>query len=42
MLLAIMAMYWDAGTTDIRTLLAHDFSPELQTWLWLAFSRLLP
>ncbi len=25
MLLAIMAMYWQAGTTDIRTLLAHQF-----------------
>jgi len=37
MLLAIMAMYWDAGTTDIRALLAHDFPPEMQTWLWLAF-----
>ncbi|PWW04327.1 NADH dehydrogenase subunit M [Hoeflea marina] len=37
MLLAIMAMYWDAGTTDIRSLLAHDFPPAMQTWLWLAF-----
>ena len=37
MLLAIMAMYWDAGTTDIPTLLAHKFAPALQTWLWLAF-----
>jgi len=37
MLLAIMAMYWDAGTTDIPTLLAHDFSSSMQTWLWLAF-----
>ena len=37
MLLAIMAMYWDAGTTDIRALLAHNFPPEMQTWLWLAF-----
>jgi NADH-quinone oxidoreductase subunit M len=37
MLLAIMAMYWNAGTTDIRTLLTHGFSPEMQTWLWLAF-----
>jgi NADH-quinone oxidoreductase subunit M len=37
MLLAIMAMFWDAGTTDIRTLLAHNFPPEMQTWLWLAF-----
>jgi NADH-quinone oxidoreductase subunit M len=37
MLIAIMAMYWDAGTTDIPTLLAHSFSPQMQTWLWLAF-----
>ncbi|WP_405041420.1 NADH-quinone oxidoreductase subunit M [Parvibaculum sp.] len=37
MLIAIMAMYWDAGTTDIPTLLAHDFSARMQTWLWLAF-----
>jgi NADH-quinone oxidoreductase subunit M len=37
MLLAIMAMYWDAGTTDIPTLLAHKFPAGMQTWLWLAF-----
>ena len=37
MLLAIMAMYWDAGTTDIRLLLAHNFPASMQTWLWLAF-----
>jgi NADH-quinone oxidoreductase subunit M len=37
MLLAIMAMYWAAGTTDIPTLLAYKFPPNLQTWLWLAF-----
>jgi NADH-quinone oxidoreductase subunit M len=37
MLLAIMAMFWTAGTTDIPTLLAYKFAPELQTWLWLAF-----
>jgi NADH-quinone oxidoreductase subunit M len=37
MLLAIMAMYWQAGTTDIPTLIAHDFPREMQTWLWLAF-----
>jgi NADH-quinone oxidoreductase subunit M len=37
MLLAIMAMYWQAGTTDIPTLLNHDFPPQMQTWLWLAF-----
>ncbi|WP_457582879.1 NADH-quinone oxidoreductase subunit M [Ensifer canadensis] len=37
MLLAIMAMYWQAGTTDITELLAYSFPPEMQTWLWLAF-----
>lgn len=37
MLLAMMAMYWEAGTTDIVVLLAHSFPPEMQTWLWLAF-----
>ena len=37
MLLAIMAMYWDSGTTDIRLLLAHNFPASMQTWLWLAF-----
>ncbi|WP_428562516.1 NADH-quinone oxidoreductase subunit M [Pseudolabrys sp.] len=37
MLLAIMAMYWQAGTTDIPTLLRHGFPVELQKWAWLAF-----
>ena len=37
MLLAIMAMYIDAGTTHIPTLLAHKFPPGWQTWLFLAF-----
>jgi NADH-quinone oxidoreductase subunit M len=38
MLLAIMAMYWHAGTTDIADILSNPtFPPELQTWLWLAF-----
>jgi NADH-quinone oxidoreductase subunit M len=37
MLLAIMAMYWQAGTLDIRKLLAFHFDPRLQFWLWLAF-----
>ncbi len=37
MLLAIMAMYWNAGTTDISVLLTHAFPPEMQKWLWLAF-----
>ena len=38
MLLAIMAMYWYAWTTDIVTLLnGVHFPPQMQTWLWLAF-----
>ena len=37
MLLAMMAMYWEADTTDIPSLLTHPFPAELQTWLWLAF-----
>ena len=37
MLLAIMAMYWEAGTTDIPTLLHHAFPRTLQTWAWFAF-----
>ena len=37
MLLAMMAMYWNADTTDIPTLLAHEFPAKMQTWLWLAF-----
>jgi NADH-quinone oxidoreductase subunit M len=39
MLLAIIAMYWHAGTTDIVALLAKPdtFPAEMQTWLWLAF-----
>ena len=37
MLLAIMAMYWHAGTSDIAVLMDHDFPANMQTWLWLAF-----
>ncbi|HVY42560.1 MAG TPA: NADH-quinone oxidoreductase subunit M [Hyphomicrobiaceae bacterium] len=37
MLLAIMAMYWQAGTLDIAKLLAFHFDPKLQFWLWLGF-----
>jgi NADH-quinone oxidoreductase subunit M len=37
MLLAIMAMYWEAGTTDIVALLHHGFPIGLQKWAWLAF-----
>ncbi|WP_118132711.1 NADH-quinone oxidoreductase subunit M [Oceanicella sp. SM1341] len=35
MLIAIAAMYADAGTTDIRLLLQHDFSHEpIDLWGW--------
>ncbi|MCK0195633.1 NADH-quinone oxidoreductase subunit M [Ancylobacter sp. 6x-1] len=37
MMLAIMAMYWQAGTTDITVLLKHGFPLGMQYWLWLAF-----
>ena len=37
MLLAIMAMYWQSGTTDITVLLRHAFPREMQPWLWIAF-----
>ncbi|MCW5680245.1 MAG: NADH-quinone oxidoreductase subunit M [Xanthobacteraceae bacterium] len=37
MLLAIMAMYFQAGTTDITKLLTFGFPRGMQTWLWLAF-----
>jgi NADH-quinone oxidoreductase subunit M len=37
MLLAIMAMYWYAKTTDITVLLHTNFPAGMQKWLWLAF-----
>ena len=37
MLLAILVMYLQAGTTDIPTLMETRFDPGLQIWLWLAF-----
>jgi NADH-quinone oxidoreductase subunit M len=37
MLLAIMAMYWQSGTSDVTTLLTHSFPVSMQTWLFLAF-----
>ncbi|MGK9231340.1 NADH-quinone oxidoreductase subunit M [Inquilinus limosus] len=36
MLVALLAMYVQAGTTDIPTLLATDFGYSMQVWLWLA------
>jgi NADH-quinone oxidoreductase subunit M len=37
MLLAIMALYWNAGTTDIPTLMHTAVPRGLQMWAWLAF-----
>ena len=37
MLLAILVAYFQAGTTDIPTLMAFDFPLHLQYWMWLAF-----
>src|SRR6202140_3068841 len=37
MLLAIMALYWNAGTTDIPALMHTAVPRSLQTWAWLAF-----
>lgn len=37
MLLAIMALYWNGGTTDIPTLMNTAVPRNLQTWAWLAF-----
>jgi NADH-quinone oxidoreductase subunit M len=37
MLLAIMALYWNAGTTDIPTLMHTSVPYNLQKWAWLAF-----
>jgi NADH-quinone oxidoreductase subunit M len=37
MLIAMLWMAREAGTSDIPTLLAYDFPVQAQTWLWLAF-----
>jgi NADH-quinone oxidoreductase subunit M len=37
MLVAIMTMYWTAGTTDIPTLMKFAFPASMQKWLWIGF-----
>lgn len=37
MLIAMMWMVHEAGTTDIPTLMAYNFDPHVQIWLFLAF-----
>src|SRR6476620_4365702 len=36
-LLAILAVYFQTGSSDIVVALNHAFPPDLQKWLWLAF-----
>jgi NADH-quinone oxidoreductase subunit M len=37
MLIAMIYMVLDAGTSSIPALMAHDFPVDVQKWLWLAF-----
>ena len=37
MLLAILYIYYSAGTTDYQILLTTQFDPQVQKLLWLAF-----
>ena len=37
MLLAILAIFWQTGSTDIPSALQYPFDPGVQRWLWLAF-----
>lgn len=37
MLLALLTLYFKAGTTDIAVLLENPVARDLQMWLWLAF-----
>ena len=37
MLVALIAMIYQAKTADIPTLMQTGFDPSMQTWLWIAF-----
>jgi NADH-quinone oxidoreductase subunit M len=37
MLIALLTIYFTAGTTDIPALLDYEFPVEMQAWLWFAF-----
>ncbi|HEX6120378.1 MAG TPA: NADH-quinone oxidoreductase subunit M [Dongiaceae bacterium] len=37
LLVAVLTIYDQAGTTDIPTLMSHKFDPHVQIWLWFAF-----
>ncbi len=34
-LLALLAMYFEVGTTDIPTIMDYQFTRQMQIWLWL-------
>ena len=36
LLLAVLAMYFEAGTTDIPSLMNAEFDFDMQRWLWVA------
>ena len=37
MLVCMLVMYIDAGTTSIPQLMSHQFARNMQTWLFLGF-----
>ena len=37
MLVAMLTLYAQAGTTDIPSLMMNPIAPDLQKWLWIAF-----
>ena len=37
MLVALLALYFNVGTTDIPTLMENPVARDLQMWLWIAF-----
>tara|TARA_B110000263_G_scaffold250041_1_gene270041 strand:- start:764 stop:2251 length:1488 start_codon:yes stop_codon:yes gene_type:complete len=37
LLIAIIVLHYEAGTTDIPTLLSYNVPIKMQPWLWLAF-----
>jgi NADH-quinone oxidoreductase subunit M len=37
MLVCMLAMYIDAGTTNIPQLMSHEFARSMQTWLFIGF-----
>ena len=42
MLLAILFIFFQTGTTDLQILLTTEFSERRQIFLWIAFLREVP